>query len=241
MTNAVRDVLGYALIPSAAIIVGGATALVRPPGPRVRSCIQHFAAGVVFAAVAVELLPDVLHERAPVAAVIGFALGIGLMLLIERLTRPSGAADKLTAARPTGLLVTLGVDIITDGLLIGIAFAAGSQQGVLVTLALTIEVLFLGLAAATALVQTGTPARTVMLVTAGLAALLLLGATLGAAVFGGFTGARLEVVLAFGSAALLYLVTEELLVEAHEVPETPVTTTMFFGGFLLLLVLEMLA
>ncbi len=44
----------------------------------------------------------------------------------------------------------------------------------------------------------------------------------------------------FGVAALLYLVTEELLVEAHEVPETAATTSMFFVGFLLLLVIDLL-
>ena len=47
--------------------------------------------------------------------------------------------------------------------------------------------------------------------------------------------------LAFGAAALLYLVTEELLVEAHEVPDTPLLTAMFFVGFLALFILEGLA
>jgi ZIP family zinc transporter len=39
-------------------------------------------------------------------------------------------------------------------------------------------------------------------------------------------------VLAFSAAALLYLVTEELLMEAHEVPERPRSTLVLFGGFL---------
>ena len=38
--------------------------------------------------------------------------------------------------------------------------------------------------------------------------------------------------------ALLYLVTEELLVEAHETPDRPWVAAMFFAGFLLLLLLE---
>ena len=45
--------------------------------------------------------------------------------------------------------------------------------------------------------------------------------------------------LAFGVAALLYLVTEELLVEAHETEDTPLATATFFAGFLALLLLEM--
>lgn len=45
--------------------------------------------------------------------------------------------------------------------------------------------------------------------------------------------------LSFGAAALLYLVTEELLVEAHEVPKTTLSTAMFFLGFLILLIIDM--
>ena len=46
--------------------------------------------------------------------------------------------------------------------------------------------------------------------------------------------------LSFGCAALLFLVTEELLIEAHESADTAVTTAMFFVGFLIFLLLGML-
>ena len=39
---------------------------VQPAGSKIRSVIQHFAAGVVFSVVTVELLPDVVRERRPV-------------------------------------------------------------------------------------------------------------------------------------------------------------------------------
>jgi ZIP family zinc transporter len=48
-------------------------------------------------------------------------------------------------------------------------------------------------------------------------------------------------VLSFGLAALMFLVTEELLVEAHEEPETPLSPAMFFVGFLLFLIVGMVA
>lgn len=44
--------------------------------------------------------------------------------------------------------------------------------------------------------------------------------------------------LSFGVIALLYLVTEELLVEAHEKRDTPFVTALFFVGFLGLLLFE---
>jgi len=38
--------------------------------------------------------------------------------------------------------------------------------------------------------------------------------------------------LAFSAAALLYLVTEELLMEAHVVQEKPISNLVLFAGFL---------
>lgn len=52
----------------------------------------------------------------------------------------------------------------------------------------------------------------------GGAALQSSGAWVGQTLLAGASDLLLDAVLAFGLAALLYLVTEELLVEAHEVP-----------------------
>lgn len=49
------------------------------------------------------------------------------------------------AQGPVGFIAAVGVDIFIDGLVLGIAFAAGAKAGLLLTLALTLEVLFLGL------------------------------------------------------------------------------------------------
>ena len=66
----------------------------------------------------------------------------------------------------------------------------------------------------------------------------MIGALLGAPVLGGANNATQAGVLAFGSAALLYLVTEELLTEAHDTPDTALHITMFFLGFIALFTLE---
>ena len=73
--------------------------------------------------------------------------------------------------------------------------------------------------------------------TLGLSLLLPLGVVL-ASPIGLLPPAYLAGFLSFGLIALLYLVTEELLVEAHENPDRPWVTAMFFVGFLLLLLLE---
>jgi zinc transporter ZupT len=54
-------------------------------------------------------------------------------------------------------------------------------------------------------------------------------------------GRLLEALSAFAVAALLYLVTEKLFVEAHEVPETPLSTTTLFAESLGLLLSDLVA
>lgn len=241
MTVSLASVIGYALIPAAAVLMGGIAAIIRAPGARLRSAVQHFAAGLVFAAIGVELLPDIVHEGRPVAVVGGFGIGLLLMLGIRSWAERGGQKGVSVPRQPSGLLVTLGVDLIVDGLLIGIGFAAGAKEGVLLTVALATEALFLGLSGAVAQSKAGVPPIRIISVTAGFAALLLAGAAAGAALLAGLSGSARELVLSFGASALLYLVTEELLVEAHEEPETAALTGAFFAGFVLLLIIEMIA
>ena len=222
----------YTLIPALAAVLGSAVAAVRQPSPSVTSAVQHLAAGVLFAAIAGEILPDLKHQQSPIAVIVGGAFGVALMLLIKRLgERTKGSS---------GLIVTVGIDILIDGLVLGIGFAAGAKQGLLLTGALTLEVLFLGLAVASELKQTSGSAVRVIGIVAALALLLPLGALLGTPI-GALPGPYLAGFFAFALVALLYLVTEELLVEAHTVPEQPWTTAMFFVGFLGMLVIEEIA
>ena len=153
MSSPLINVLAFASIPAAAVVVGGIAAAIRTPSPAVRSGVQHIAAGVLFAALATELLPDVVHRRMPLVTLIGFALGVAAMLLLKLLAARLESSDVDAAPRgvPTSLLLVSGVDIALDGLLIGISFAAGARQGLLITVALTLEVLFLGVAIAAAM------------------------------------------------------------------------------------------
>ncbi|GIV95483.1 MAG: hypothetical protein KatS3mg057_0140 [Herpetosiphonaceae bacterium] len=132
--------------------------------------------------------------------------------------------------QPTALLLTIAVDFLIDGLLIGIAFSAGAREGFLITLALTIEAFFLSLTATGAFRRTGVSALSVLLLAGGFAILLAAGAVAGIVILGNLPAAVLAGLLAFGAAALLYLVTEELLVEAHHVPETPLLQPLCFSS-----------
>jgi ZIP family zinc transporter len=238
MSGTLVQALSYTMLAVAAAMVGGIVAVSRPPGPQMESNVQHFAAGVVIAAVAAELLPDV-HDRAPTVVVVGFALGVATMLGIHRLSK---LVEKRNVgggfAGAAGLLITVGIDMLIDGVLIGVTFLTEAATGVLIAVALAIEVLFLGVAGVVAL-PSGVGTLRKLAVPAGFGLLLTTGVVVGVSALDGVTGAPIAVVLAFGSAALLYLVTEELLVKAQKVPETPVSTSLFFAGFLAIFLLDM--
>lgn len=234
----VGGVLGYAAFPAMAAVAGGALALVRAPGPRVRSSVQHFAAGVIFCVLATELLPDLVHRHMPWVTVVGFSMGVAAMLGMKWASERKRANDA-NDAPPSAMLVAMGVDVALDGLLVGLTAADGKKQGLLLTIGLALELLFVGVACATSLAGDGAARSRVLRAVATLAALLLAGSLCGALAAAVLSGAVLDGVLAFGVAALLYLVTEELLVEAHEVEDTPVQTAMFFLGFIVLFTLDM--
>ena len=239
-------VLGFALVPSLTLLLGGGAALFWKPSAAWRSAILHFAAGVVFSVVAVELLPDIVKQHAPLEVALGFGLGVGAMLgvrvvtqKIEKAAPDAPAQGAQSSVLPLGLLLGIAVDIALDGFLLGIGFAAGAKEGALLALALAGEVLALGITLSTELRGLSIARGRIVAILTAIAALFLLGADLGATLLHGLSGEWLELVLSFGLAALLFLVTEELLTEAHEEEETPLLTLAFFGGFLLFLLLGM--
>lgn len=236
--HAIWQVLLFTLPALAAATLGGVVAALRPPSANLTAAIQHFAAGIVFAAVSLELLPKERTEAA-LPVVIGFALGIALMIAIRSAAEAAEARDEARRL-PVGLLLVTGVDLLIDGLVLGIAFAAGEKAGMLLAVALTLEVLFLALSVSGALAKAGAPRALAMGVPAGLALVLCVAAVAARLLFGNLSPFPFAVLLGVGIVALLYLVTEELLVEAHEVKETPWSVAAFFGGFLLFLLLDML-
>lgn len=230
--------LAVGLIPALAAVIGGIVVLVRTIDAQTESYIQHFAAGAVFAAVTAEVLLK-LHDRTPWIITVGFIVGVGLMIAVETGTdRLEQRTADQQATSIAGLLITMGIDTVIDGLLGGLAVTALSG-GLLLVIALAIEMLFFGLSAAAALPSETTTMKLMMVVT-GLGLLFPVGTILGTVVFSNLSGSALGLVLAIGAIALLYLVTEELLAEAHEAYESSVAVSLFFTGFILLFVLDMI-
>ena len=134
------------------------------------------------------------------------------------------------------MLITIAVDVLVDGLVVGTAFASGEQRGLLMVSAVSLEFLFLGISSAMAFRERSKPAG--LGVTAVIGAVAI-GGTMGGAIL--LSGASLDImagVLSFGAVAMMYLVTEELLVEAHKRAEGPWPAAVLFTGFLVYLIIS---
>jgi zinc transporter, ZIP family len=244
MTGKILNAVLFSIAPAVGMAGGGALAAWCKPGRTVRSYIQHLAAGIVFAAVGVEILPDVMHRGNPFAMACGFAVGVAAMLAIRALSRRAESSGKSGPGLPWPLIGAVSVDIFVDGMLVGVGFAVGARQGLLLTIALTGCAVSLGLATAVSVLRPGTTPWRALTITSMIAVLPIAGAALGALVTSILSGKWLVGILAFTCAALLYLIAEELLVEAHESQqpkrESAFTTAVFFAGFLAVLLIDML-
>lgn len=226
----------YTGIPALLMAIGAIAAWYKQPREKTSSMIQHFAAGVVLAAVAAELVPQMIKNEIQWLVALGFGIGVLLMFLVD------AVADHLNEnakdnAFPIGLVIAVIIDVFIDGLLIGVAFSASARSGIVIALALTLEVFFLGIATTSSLIKRQAKKSTGILCMLIAAVLIPIGAWLGYSVSNVLPNKWHMTILAFGTAALLYLVVEELLIEAHEVPETRGATLAFFIGFLIILLI----
>src|SRR3990167_3691716 len=230
----------HACIPAVFLIIGGMIGSVYSLNAKAKSIKQHLVSGAVFAAVAVDLLPNILASGSPITVGGGFLVGVIVMLsLMELAHRLEHRDETLKSLLPIGLLFAVLIDMFVDGILIGISFLAGTESGGLITFALTTCVFFLGIATFTVLKErlVALPQQIIWMIL--LAVSMPVGALIGSTVIKSLPEAWLIETLAFGVAALLYLGAEELLVEAHKEEDSPWITSAFFIGFLAILLLKL--
>src|SRR5581483_1836667 len=111
--------MAFATLPVLGAVLGAAIAVIRTPTEQARSHIQHFAAGVVFSLVAVELLPDIMKRHEPIQVIVGFTIGVAARLAVRAWSEALSKAESSQGKVSFGLLAGVGIDISVDGLLLG--------------------------------------------------------------------------------------------------------------------------
>lgn len=124
--------------------------------------------------------------------------------------------ESITPAVPLALIFAVVIDSVVDGMLIGLAASVARNSGVLMSVATAIEMGFLGYSFACAVSRTMPCIKTAMILVVP-PVTMLMAAGIAAYSTDDLEGTPMFVgLVAFALVALLFLVVQELLMEAHE-------------------------
>lgn len=241
-------VLALIALPIFGNSAGGLLAEVVPVSQRTLSLALHAAAGIVLAVVGLELMPEALEADPPWVPIVAFTVGALFFLAldngVDRLqaatSRRSTAAPDAAAAvdaedvgNPLAVYAGTSLDLFSDGVMIGTGSLLDPALGLLLAIGQTPADLPEGFATVATLRSADVPRGKRLLFTAGMALPILLGATLG---YFGLRGAPDLVtlsVLALTGGALLSVVIEEIVPQAHRGADSKLATVSLVGGFAL--------
>lgn len=253
------DILPLLLIPFAGTVIGAGSVLFLGDkfAERIQRALLGFASGVMVAASVWSLLIPAMNESADmgnlkwIPATVGFLLGIGFMLLLDTITphlhidsnEPEGPKSKL--GRSSMLVLAVTLHNIPEGMAVGVV-AAGALTGE------TGMTLAGGMALAIGLAIQNIPEGAIIslpLRSVGNSRARAFG-------YGALSGivepiaAILTIVfiehligifpymLAFAAGAMIYVVVEELIPQAHSGSHSNIPTITFAIGFALMMVLD---
>jgi len=141
---------------------------------------------------------------------------------------------------PYSMITAVALDTFVDGFLIGLTYVASPKAGMVMAFATCIEMGFLGLTFSAQLRACSHNRIVTLSIATAIPFLMLVGGMVGSALANAVEEqpAVFVAFIAFCVVALLFLVTQELLVEAREVSDNKMVTSAFFMGVLLALLVS---
>jgi len=228
----------YSLLPVSFMLIGGVLSLLKTPPDKFIRAAHQFAAGSILAAIAIELLPKLTAGNFHISLAGGFTLALIIMIYLKHVSGRLQQGSLPPAGYPRGLVLSNGVDLAAVGALLGIAMYTGVRQGQLIVVAISIQLLFLGATYASDMKKRGVSIITNLVTLVGLVVLLYAFNLSFGYLMDVLPQAWYGVMIAFGAAALLFLVLEELWLEAPKSRDPIWATSIFFLGFLFIFLLE---
>ena len=199
---------------------------------RVVSAALQFAAGIVAALVALSLMPPAVRGGEPVSIALAFFAGGAVFVVFEYV-----AARRLAAGAPEdadvpslGLYVGILVDMLIDGVVIGIGATLTLATGLLLALGMAMSTMPLAfVTTATAKRQGVSPARRRQLALLFIVCIVA-GALLGYGLLQHQALALRLMLVAFASGFLVTTVTQSMIPEANKEGEPSFAGILFVGG-----------
>lgn len=236
-------VLGLAAMPALGNFAGGVLADRVKVSPGMLSLALHTAAGIVFAVVGVELMPQAL-DAANVWLIIalfvaggGFAVGVDAAMSAVRLKSRTGDTSDTSQAGSWAIYFGVAVDLFSDGVMIGAGSTLSPGLGLLLALGQVPADIPEGFATVATFKAQGMARGRRLSLAASFAIPILLGAAVS---YFGLRG-QPEVyklgLLAFTAGILLTVAVEEIVVKAHEEYDSRLASIFLVGGFALFVAL----
>jgi len=198
---------------------------------RVVSGALQFAAGVITALVAFSLMPPALYKGATTWIVLAFFLGGVIFVAIEHLSLrflQSGGGEE-NAASP-GFYIGILVDLLVDGVVIGIGATLTLATGLLLALGMAISTAPLAFVATATAKRQGIAERQRKRLAYLFIAAVVGGAMLGYVVLRNQPLDVRVILIALASGFLLTTVTQSMIPEANKEGEPGFAGILYMGG-----------
>lgn len=225
------DSIIYSLLAGTSTVLGAMLVMLfGMPGKKLLSGILGFAGGVMLAISLFELLPEALEFGTVSTAIISFILGAALIYVLDLLiphahvtegeVKKNGIFSSVTIAENNmlriGYLIFLGIAIhnLPEGLAIGAGLEASPELGLYIAIAIGLHNIPEGVAVAGPLRFGGLSVIKVLFLTLLAGLMAPVGAALGL-IFFSLSPVFVAAGLAFAAGAMIYIVIDELIPQAH--------------------------
>lgn len=196
------------------------TAYTGRPSNKMLGGYLGFAGGIMLALAFVELMPEAIEEGNMFLAIVGFVIGVVLLIVMDRNLphmHHGGSEEGDGKLMKMGYLVAFGIAIhnFPEGVALGAGWVSSSSLGLGLAIILTLHNIPEGIAMAAPLAAGGVSMKRVVIMTLLAGLPVGVGAIIGALI-GEASPVFLSLSLGFAAGAMMYISFDELLPEAHE-------------------------
>lgn len=225
-------VLGIALLASLLTYLGAPLAERFTVPHRVVSAALQFAAGIITALVAFTLMPPAVRNGPPTAIVIAFFIGGALYVIFEYVSAQKMAQKPSTEDSPAslGLYVGILIDLVIDGMVIGVGSTLTLSTGLLLALGLAVSTMPLAFVTIATAKRQGVSPQIRRMLSFLFIGCIMVGAIVGYTIFRNQSLEVRMVLVALASGFLITTVTQSMIPEANREGEPSFAGILFIGG-----------
>ncbi len=229
---AILEVLAFALLPAAGIIIGCllAESILTPKW--LIGASLHATAGITIALVSIDVMPRLLSMSSIWLIIVGFLIGALVSVLLARIWGSFRHRPGRGSVGAWMVYMAVATDLTSDGLMVGAGSAVATQLGFLLAATQSIANIPGGFAATSNFRDDGMPRRRRLALSTSMVVPAVLSASLGYIVLHEAAASIQSAALAVFMGIILLATIEDVIPQGDE-PEPPrwISTTAFAAGF----------